>query len=63
MQADAATGAKKPLERRPQWTRYNDKMIKLPGLILLLLGLLLAGCTNDKNAVKTPVPPPPPRSN
>ena len=37
--------------------------MKLPGLILLLTGLFLAGCTNDRNAVKTPVPPPPPRTN
>ena len=37
--------------------------MKLPGLILIFLGMLLAGCTNDKNTVKTPVPPAPPRRN
>jgi hypothetical protein len=38
-------------------------MTKLLGLALFLFALLLAGCTNDRNAVKTPVPPAPPRSN
>ena len=31
----------------------------LPGLVLLFAGLILTGCTNDRNAVKTPVPPHP----
>lgn len=33
---------------------------------LLLLAAILAmaaGCTNDRNTVRTPAPPPPPRSN
>ncbi len=37
--------------------------MKLPGLVVLFVGLILAGCTNDRNAVKTPVPPAPPRTN
>jgi hypothetical protein len=38
-------------------------MMKLLGPAIFLLAMMLAGCTNDKNAVKTPVPPPPPRTN
>ncbi len=37
--------------------------MKLLGPGVFLLALLLSACTNDKNTVKTPVPPPPPKTN